>query len=145
MDIIADYSEVWAATITDEPGSLSQLLMGLRDAGADIDFILARRSHEKPGVGVVFVTPIRGDREISAAVQLGFNITSSIHSVRIEGDNFPGVAAKIAERLATARIDVSGLSAAVLGTRFVTYIGLKSAGDAEKAIAILRQAWKPTK
>ena len=43
MELIADYSEVWAASITDQPGSLSELLMGLRDAGADIDFILARR------------------------------------------------------------------------------------------------------
>jgi len=140
MDLIVKRVEVWAASIRDEVGGLAYLLDGLRDAGADLDFIIARRTPEKPGQGVVFVTPLRGDRQIAAAANLGFNVTSSICSVRIEGDNKPGVTAELTGKLAKARINLRGLSAAVIEGRFIIYIGLDSAEDAAKAVDILKQA-----
>ncbi len=139
MDLIVEHAEVWAASIKDEPGGLSRVLSGLRDAGADLDFIIARRSPEKRGTGVVFVTPLRGDREVSAATALGFNVTKSLHSVRIEGPNAPGVAAELTDALADAKINLRGFSGSVIGTRFVLYIGLDSDEDAEKAVNILRK------
>lgn len=139
MDLIVERVDVWAASIKDEPGGLAQMLTCLRDAGANPNFILARRSPEKPGLGVVFVTPLRGDREISAASTLGFNVTNSVKSVRVEGTNKHGVAAKLTEKLAAAGINLRGFSAAVSGARFIMYIGLDSAEDAEKALTILRQ------
>ncbi len=140
MDLIVERVNVWAASIRDEAGGLSQLLAGLRDAGADLDFVIARRTPEKPGMGVVFVTPLRGDREIAAAARLGFNVTNSVHSVRIEGENRPGVAAEVTEKLTAAGINLRGFSVAVIGARFIFYIGLDSATDAAKAVNILQQA-----
>jgi len=140
MELIVERVDVWAATIKDERGSLAQLLTGLQEAGADLDFIVARRAPEKPGTGVVFLTPLRGDREIAAAAELGFNVTSSVNSVRVEGENKPGVAAELTQKLAAAGIDLRGLSAAVIGARFILYIGLYSAADAVKAVNILREA-----
>jgi hypothetical protein len=140
MDMIVDAVDVWAAGIKDKVGDLSQLLTGLREAGADLDFILARRTPEKPGLGVVYVTPLCGDREVDAAAQLGFNVTNSVHSVRIEGDNKPGITAELTTKLTAAGISLRGLSAAVIGAKFVIYIGLDSAEDAKKAVSILRQA-----
>ncbi|UCE47390.1 MAG: hypothetical protein JSW47_17540 [Phycisphaerales bacterium] len=140
MDLIVKRVNVWAASIRDEVGGLAQLLTGLREVGADLDFIIARRTAEKPGEGVVFITPLRGDREIAAAAELGFNVTSSIQAVRIEGDNQAGIAAELTEKLAAAWINLRGLSAAVTGTRFIIYIGLDSAADAEKAVDLLKQA-----
>ena len=139
MDLIVKRVNVWAASIRDEVGGLSQLLIGLREAGTDLDFIIARRTAGKPGAGVVFVTPLRGDEQIAAAAELGFNVTHSIESVRIEGDNKAGIAAELAEKLATAGINLRGFSAAVIGPRFIIYIGLDTAADAEKAIEILKQ------
>ena len=98
-----------------------------------------RRRPEKPSEGVVFVTPLRGDRQIAAAAQLGFNVTHSIEAVRIEGDNRAGVAAEISEKLAAVGINLRGLSAAVIGPRFIIYIGLDATADAEKAIEVLNQ------
>ena len=86
MDPLAEYVEhvdVWAATIEDRPGALAYVLAELREAGADLQFIIARRA--EPGKGVVFVTPLRGDREIAAAAQVGFNVTRTLHSVRVMG------------------------------------------------------------
>ncbi len=139
MDLIVERVNVWAASIRDKVGGLAHLLAGLRDAGADLDFIIARRAPEKPGTGVAFVTPLRGDREIAAAADLGFNVTRSIHSVRIEGDNKPGVVAGFTQKLAAARINLRGLSVAVIGARFILYIGLDTAEDAVKAVSILQQ------
>ena len=140
MDMIVEVVDVWAASIKDKVGGLSQLLTGLREAGADLDFILARRTPEKPGLGVVYVTPLRGDREVDAAAQLGFNVTKSVHSVRIEGDNKPGITAELTTKLAAAGISLRGISVAVIGARFVIYIGLDSTEDAKKAVSILYQA-----
>ncbi len=137
MELTVERVDVWAASMQDKPGSLAQLLSGLRDAGADLDFIIARRAAEKPGTGVVFVTPLRGDREVAAAAELGFAVTKNLQSVRVEGENKPGAAAEITGKLAAAKINLRGLSAAVIGTKFVLYIGLDSVSDADKAMKIL--------
>ncbi len=139
METIVERVDVWAAAIKDAPGGLAKILTGLREAGADLDFIIARRAPDKPGTGVVFVTPLRGDREVAAAATLGFNVTSSLQSLRIEGDNKPGAAAKVTERLAAAGINLRGLSAAVIGPRFIMYISLDTAKDAAKAADLLRK------
>ncbi len=139
MELIVERVNVWSASIKDEPGSLSRILTGLREAGADLDFIIARRAPEKPGTGVVFVTPLRGDREIAAAADLGFNVTNSVHSVRIEGENKAGIAAELTDKLAKEGINLRGLSASVSGARFVIFIGLDNAKNTVKAVNILQQ------
>lgn len=138
MGLVAERVEVWAARIKDEVGGLEKVLAGLQNAGADLDFMLARRTPDVSGEGVVFVTPLREDAEITAAKNLGFNMTNSVHSVRIEGDNKPGVAAKVTKILAEAGINLRGFSAAAIGSRFIFYIGLDSSEDAAKAVEILQ-------
>ena len=85
MDLLVEHVDVWAASIQDKPGALATVLAELRESGADLQFIIARRAPEAPGKGVVFVTPLQGDREIAAAAQLGFNVTRTVHSVRVHG------------------------------------------------------------
>lgn len=131
---------VWVAGIQDEPGSLATILAGLEEAGADLDFVLARRAPDKPGTGVVFLTPLRGDRQIDAAAFLGFNVISSVQSLRVEGENKPGAVANLTKKLAAAKINLRGLSGAVNGSRFIVYIGFDSAADAAKAADVLQQA-----
>jgi len=75
-----------------------------------------------------------------AGAELGFNVASSVHSLRIEGANEPGLGAVITNKLAGAGINLRGFSAAVLGARFIVYIGFDSAEDAEKAAEILQTA-----
>ena len=140
MDLTVERVEVWATTIDDKPGGLASILTGLREAGADLNFILARRAPEQPDKAVVFVTPLQGDAELEAAAILGFNPTTRVHAVRVEGKNRPGIAAELTALLAAAGLNLRGLSAAVLGTLFVLYLGLDSAEDATKAASILQQA-----
>jgi predicted amino acid-binding ACT domain protein len=85
----------------------------------------------------VFVTPLQSDSEIRAAAQVGFNVTRSLHAVRVMGLDRPGVAAELTGKLAEGGISLRGFSAAVIGTQFVAYVGVDSMDDATKAIEIL--------
>jgi hypothetical protein len=138
-NMTAERVEVWAAGIKDEPGGLAAVLDALGKAGANLDFVLARRAPDRPDEGVVFVTPLGGDAVVKAASELGFDPTTSVHSVRAEGDNGPGVGAAITGKLAAAGINMRGLSAAAIGERFVLYLGFDSETDADRAVALLQE------
>ncbi|MEI2770855.1 MAG: ACT domain-containing protein [Candidatus Competibacter sp.] len=97
MNLLVERVEVWAASIEDKPGSLANILSVLREAGADLNFILARRTLEAPGRSEVFVTHLRGDAELEAAATLGFNLTGSVRWIRVEGENRLGVAVGLPE------------------------------------------------
>ena len=140
MDLLVEPVDVWAATIQDKPGGLAEVLSVLRDAGADLQFVIARRTPEAPGKGVVFITPLQGDREIRAATQIGFNATPSLHSVRIMGTDRPGIVADLTKKLADEGINLRGVSAAVLGSQFIAYLAMDSLDDSDKAIDILQRA-----
>ncbi|EIM94774.1 amino acid-binding ACT protein [Paraburkholderia hospita] len=140
MELIVERVDVWAATIEDKPGGLAQVLGALRDAGADLQFVVARRAPETPGKGVVFVAPLQGDSEIRAATQVGFNVTPSLHSVRVMGLDQLGIIAELTRQLADGGINLRAVSAAVLGTQFIAYLAVDSLGDANQAIDILQRA-----
>jgi hypothetical protein len=131
--------DVWAASVDDKPGALAAKLSALNDAGADLGFIIVRRAPEKPGTGVAFVTPLRGDREVQAATAAGFAVTSSLRSVLAEGPDEPGVAATLAKAIGDAGINMRGFSGAVLGTRFVAHVGVDSAEDQEAVVKLLSE------
>jgi len=129
--------DVWAAPIRDERGALASLLKGLHKAGTDLQFIIARRSPDKPGTGVVFVTPLVGEGEIRAASALGFNVTQSLHSIRVRGQDRAGIVADLMLALAEGGISLRGLAASVVGSQFIAYVGVDSAEDVTAAIDIL--------
>lgn len=140
MDLLVEQVDVWAASIPDKPGGLAAVLATLRDAGADLQFIIARRAPERPGTGVVFVTPLQGDREVRAAAIVGFNVTQKLHCVRAMGKDRPGVAAELAQKLAQKGINLRGFAASAIGAQFVAYVGVDSLEDANQAMKVLQQA-----
>ncbi|TKC92289.1 amino acid-binding protein [Trinickia terrae] len=140
MELNVERVDVWAATIEDKAGGLAQVLSALRDAGIDLQFVVARRTPEAPGKGVVFVAPLQGEREIRAATQVGFSVTPSLQSVRVMGLDQLGIVSQLTQMLADGGINLRGVSAAVLGSQFVAYLALDSLDDAEKAVDILQRA-----
>ncbi|EEA04617.1 amino acid-binding ACT domain protein [Burkholderia sp. H160] len=140
MELSVEQVDVWAATIDDKPGGLAKVLSVLRDAGVDLQFIVARRTPEASGKGVVFVAPLQGDAAIRAATQVGFSVTPSLHSIRVMGLDQLGIIAQLTQMLADGGINLRGVSAAVLGTQFIAYLAVDSLGDAETAIDILQRA-----
>ncbi|MBM3861492.1 MAG: amino acid-binding protein [Verrucomicrobia bacterium] len=137
MEHLVQKEEVWVATMEDTPGALANKLAGLADAGADLGLVIARRTHDKPSIGVVFVTPIRGDREVEAATELGFSVSKNVHALCVEGENRPGIAVQLAEKIGKAGLNLRGFTGAVIGTRFVVHIGFDSEADMRKAERLL--------
>ena len=138
MDLQVDREDVWVATIEDKPGGLSEKLKALAEGGAALEFVIARRSPDKPGQGVVFVTPLEGVKALAAAENAGFRKTEHLRSIRVEGPDKPGLGAEMTLALAEKGINLRGLSAAVIGTRFVAHFALDSDEDAITAAKVLR-------
>lgn len=134
--------DVWAGEIEDRPGGLAGKLSALSDAGANFEFLIARRAADKPGTGVVFLTPIKGAKQKSAAQAAGLATTDSLHSVRVEGADRAGLGKKMSQALADSGINLRGISAAALGRRAVTYLAFDSATDADTAIRVLKKTLK---
>jgi len=130
--------DVWAAGMEDKPGGLAAKLNALATAGANLEFVIARRAPDKPGTGVVFVAGIAAGGQVDAAKAAGFATTDSLHSVRAAGPDAPGLGAKIASALSGAGINLRGLSAASLGGQCVVYLALDTEADADKALEALK-------
>lgn len=130
--------DTWVAPLEDKPGNLAAKLSALSNSGASLEFVLARRAPDKPGTGVVFVTPISGAAQCRAAEKAGFRKTKSLHALRVEGPDKRGEGAKMARALAEKKLNLRGLLAATIGRKFVAYIAVDTPADVAKAARILR-------
>ncbi len=137
MKLTISRMDVWMAEIEDRPGALADRLALLAEAGCDLEFVIARREPGRAG-GVVFVTPLRGPGQLKAARQAGFQKSSGLHCVRVEGSDRPGIGARITQALAVERINLRGVSAARIGRRFIMHLALDGVADARKAVQVLR-------
>jgi hypothetical protein len=137
MALKAARVDTWAATIKDQPGGLSAKLETLAAAKVNLEFIIARRSPDKPGTGVVFVTPISGAAGLAAAKRAGFKKTPSLHTVRVEGVDKPGQGARVTTALAEAGVNLRGFNAAAIGKKFIAHIAVDTSAAAAKAIKVI--------
>ena len=137
MELLLEKEDVWVASLDDNPGALGAMLGLLADAGANLDFMIARRAPEEPGSAVVFVTPLRTDPEIQAGDEAGFSVTRKTHSVRVQGRDEPGVAARIAKAIGEAGFNMAGFSCAKRGAAFVAHIRLDTMEDRDAVMTLL--------
>ncbi|HEY5998616.1 MAG TPA: amino acid-binding protein [bacterium] len=137
MALKATRVDTWAATIKDQPGGLALKLEALAAAKANLEFVIARRAPEKPGTGVVFVTPIKSAKALAAAKKAGFKKTPTLHTVRVEGPDKAGQGARITAALASAGVNLRGFSAAAIGKRFVAHIAVDTNAAAVKAMKVV--------
>jgi hypothetical protein len=135
--------EVWTREIDDRAGSLAAALEPLAKAGVDLVFMIARRYTHVAGKGVVFVGGIAGPAT-KAAETAGFKRASGLVGLRVEGPNKPGDAYEVAKLLSGAGINLRGVSATVIGPKYVQIMAFDSAADADKAASVLRGAGKGT-
>ena len=138
MKLKINRADVWAATIKDRPGGLAEKLSALSKAKADLEFVLARRAPERRGEGVVFLTPIKGGKQTRAARAAGFMKTGNLHTLRVEGKDKPGMGAKLSQKLAAARVNLRGFSAAAIRGHFVAYLAVDTAAAAKKTMTVLK-------
>ena len=106
--------------------------------------ILASYGHvrdlpENPGKGLAMVYPVKGGKVVKAAWAAGWEKSTTISALRVEGGNKAGVGAKMLKALSDAGVSFRGLSAVAVGRSFVCYLALDSVDDATRAAAALRR------
>lgn len=131
--------DTWAASIPDRTGALAAKLKALAAGGCNLELVIARRIGDKSGKGVVFVTPIKGAKQVGAAGEAGFARSSSLHTLRVEGPDKVGQAGRVASALAHHGLNLRGLSAAAIGKKFICYVALDTEADVVRAARILRE------
>ncbi len=129
--------EVWAGDLVNKPGMLARVLEALAGAGANLEFVVARRVSNN--TARVFVAPLKGARQTRAAQDVGLVRASGMHSLRIEGPDKPGLGAEITRKLADQGINLRGLSSAAIGRKSVCYIAFASTDDLATGQKALRK------
>lgn len=129
---------VWVGAIPDRPGALAAALQALSAGGLNLELIFTQR--EMPGRALLFVSPLRTIEEVKIAEQAGLSRDNSLHTVRIEGPNVPGLAARITRALAEADIGIATYTAAAMGGFHVTNIAFEHPGDVHAAKRVLERA-----
>jgi hypothetical protein len=138
MSLTVTKVDVWAAEIEDKPGGLAKILGGLAGAGANLECVIARRDPSKTGKGVAFVTPVKGANVRKAAKAEGIAPADKLATLKVEGDDSPGLGSQITATIADLGVNLRGISGAVIGRKFVAYLGFDGNADAAKAARALR-------
>jgi hypothetical protein len=137
MGFKLDRVHLWAGEVPDEPGGVAGKLALLAQAGANLEFILTRRSPNKPGTGILYVAPLTGPGQIRAAKSAGLAESQDPILLRVEGDNAAGLAHKVTQQWALAGISLQGLTMCVMADKFVGYAAFDTVADSNRAAAIL--------
>ena len=132
--------EVWVAPVEDRPGGLAAALAPLSTAGADLEFISARRVPDRPGEGLVYIAPLEGRKQIDAARRAGFR-EAEIGMLRVEGPDSPGLAVALAhELLAAEDVSIRDASGVAIRRHCVLYLAFDTPQVAQRAAELLLQA-----
>jgi hypothetical protein len=131
---------MWTGEIEDQVGALAAKLEPLANAGVDLEVVVARRQPDKPGKGVMFAGPLTGAKAEKAAAATGLTKATNLVALRVEGTNKPGECQRLTRLLADAGINLRGLSAVALGSKFVTALAFDNDAAANKAAGLLRAA-----
>ena len=138
MSLTVTKIDVWAAEIEDKPGGLAKLLGALAGAGANLECVVARRDPSNVGKGVAFLTPVKGASVQKAAKAEGLAPAEKIATLKVEGYDAPGPGFRITSAIADSGVNLRGVSGAVVGRKFVVYLGFDGNADADKAARALK-------
>ena len=138
MNLTVTKMDVWAAQIEDKPGGLAKLLGALAGAGANLECVVARRDPSKAGKGVAFLTPVKCANVRKAAKAEGLASAEKLSTLKVEGNDAPGLGFKITSAIADSGVNLRGVSGTVVGRKFVVYLGFDGNADADKAAGALK-------
>jgi hypothetical protein len=138
MSLTVTKVDVWAAQIEDKPGGLAKLLGTLAGAGANLECLIARRDPSNAGKGIAFLTPVKGADVRKAATAEGLKPAEKLTTLKVEGNDAPGIGSRITSAIADAGVNLRGVSGAVVGRKFVVYLGFDEKADADKAARALK-------
>ena len=130
--------DVWVVDMQNKPGMMARVLEALGNAGASLEFVVARRVSEN--TARAFVAPLRGARQMKAAADVGLVKARGMHCLRMDGPDKPGLGARLTRYLADHGVNLRGLSAAAIAKRCVTYIAFATEDDLKLAMRLAKKA-----
>jgi hypothetical protein len=127
---------IWRSEIPHQPGQLAAALRPLKEAGANLQVIMAYAEGPR---GIVEIGPIAGKKVTEAARSTGFAPTSK-PTLLVIGDDKPGLGYKIATAIADRGINISFDVTQVIGKKYSSVYGFSSEEDARAAASAIKKA-----
>lgn len=135
--------EVWAGDIMNKPGMLARVLESLSNAGANMEFMVARKVTDE--TSRVFVSPLKGKKVKKAAQDVGLVPAQGMFGLRVEGPDRVGLAADLTRAVAAQGVNLRGASAAAIGKKTVVILAFETEADLKNAAAIAKKVVKKGK
>ena len=132
--------DVWAGDIMNRPGALARVLESLRNADAQLEFMIARRVSDS--TSRVFIAPLKGAKQKRAAGDVGLVPAARMHALRIEGPDKAGLGAAITRALGDKDVNIRGASAAAIGKKAVMYFAFGDELEMKRAVGVIKKAVK---
>jgi prephenate dehydratase len=135
---------LWRRELDNRPGALATVLAPLAEAGADLQIAMGYRFPGNETRAAVELAPVSGKKSAAAAQRAGLQ-PYTIPTLLVTGDNRPGLGYALSRGMAEAGINMAFLVAQVLGRKYSAVFGFESEGDADRAVAVIKQAAKAKK
>jgi hypothetical protein len=129
--------KLWRREVENEPGVLARTLEPLAEAGASLRLVMGYRFPEAHERAAIELFPVAGRRAATAAEAAGL-APFDLPVLLIEGEDRPGLGARLGRGLAEAGLNIVFLVAQVVGRRFVAVLGLENESAATTAAKMVR-------
>jgi len=130
---------VYHAEVEDKPGGIASKLKMLAESGAHLEYVYSQRSLSKPGVGDLYVAPLQGSAQTTAAKAVGLHEVPEPIVMRVEGDDKSGLGGRLTQAWEIAGINLHGLVMSAVGGKFIGYATFDTVADANRAATILAE------
>jgi predicted amino acid-binding ACT domain protein len=130
---------VYHTEVQDEPGGIAAKLKVLAEAGVHLEYVYSQRSATKAGLSDLYVAPISGNGQLTAARAAGMHEVQEPIVMRVEGDDKAGLAGRLTVEWEKAGINLHGMVMSVFHGKFVGYVTFDSVPDANRAATILAE------
>ena len=135
---------LWRRELDNRPGELARVLEPLARAGADLQVAMGYRFPGNESRAAVELAPVTGKKGTAAAQGAGLQ-PSAIPTLIVTGDNRAGLGYALSQAMSDAGINMAFLVAQVMGRKYSAIFGFESEADADRAVAVVKQATKARK
>ena len=142
MAVTVKKAVLWRKELDNRPGMLANILGPLSEAGTDLQVVMAYRYPGRTDTAAIELHPVSGRKSIAAAKAAGL-AQSPTPSLLVQGDNRQGLGHAITKAIGEAGINLSLLTAQVVGRRYSAMFGFENEAEAAKATILIKKAAAP--
>ncbi|MFQ5666087.1 MAG: hypothetical protein ACE5I7_06600 [Candidatus Binatia bacterium] len=130
---------LWRREVTNAPGLLADVLQPLAEAGVNLRVVMGYVFPGNRKRAAIEVFPVQGKQATAAARRAGLR-PSPIPCLLVEGDDRPGLGAKLGGEVADQGVNIAFVMAETVGKKFSAVFGFQSDSDRERAARAIKNA-----